>query len=341
MMLPDVHPRAAAVLFRLRAALAIGLALAGASAGAAEPAALRVNVFPTAKNLPFFVGIPMGIFEKHGLKIELQFTQNSQAQRAGLASGAFEIAHAAVDNAVAMVEIAGQDVIIVTGGDSGMNEFIVQPYVRTLADIRGRTLLVDAPDTAYALLAKKLLLRQGLKEGVDYAVRPEGRGGLRYEAMFKNDQNAAAVLNPPFSVLALQRGMKSMGGLADLLGPYQANGAFVLRSWAKAHGVLLERYIAAYVESLRAALAPANKALSIAKLAENLKLEPEAAARTYELLANPSSGFTPDAKFDPEGFRNTLAVRAEIEGQKGNKPHPPEKYLDLSYYRRALATLEH
>jgi ABC-type nitrate/sulfonate/bicarbonate transport system substrate-binding protein len=338
-MQPDVHSRAAAVFARLRAALAIGLALVSASAGAAELTTLRVNVFPTAKNLPFFVGIPKGIFEKHGLRIELQFTQNSEAQRAGLAKGAFEIAHAAVDNAVAMVEVAGQDVIIVTGGDSGMNEFIVQPYVRTLADIRGRTLLVDAPDTAYALLAKKLLLRHGLKDGVDYAVKPEGRGGLRYEAMLKNDQNAAAVLNPPFSVLAAQRGMKSMGGLADLLGPYQANGAFVLRSWANAHGALLERYIAAYVESLRAALAPANKGDSIAKLAENLKLAPEVAARTYELLANPSFGFTPDAKFDPEGFRNTLAVRAEIEGQKGNKPQAPEKYLDLSYYQRAIASL--
>lgn len=338
-MLSDFHPRATSAFFRLRAALAIVFAFFIASAGAAELTTLRVNVFPTAKNLPFFVGMPMGIFDKHGLKIELQFTQNSQAQRAGLARGAFEIAHAAVDNAVAMVEIAGEDVIIVTGGDSGMNEFIVQPYVRTLADIRGRTLLVDAPDTAYALLAKKLLLRHGLKDGADYAVKAEGRGGLRYEAMLKDDRNAAAVLNPPFSILAVQQGKKSMGGLADLLGPYQANGAFVLRSWAKANSTLLERYIAAYVESLRAALAPANKALSIAKLAENLKIAPEVAARTYELLANPSFGFTPDAKFDPEGFRNTLAVRAEIEGQKGNKPLTPEKYLDLSYYQRAIESL--
>lgn len=178
-------------------------------AGAADLTILRVNVFPTAKNLPFFVGLPRGIFEKHGLKIELQFTPSSAKQRAGLAEGAFEIAHAAVDNAVAMVDVAGKDVVIVMGGDSGMNEFIVQPYVKTIADIRGKTLLVDAPDTAYALLAKKL-------------------------------------------------------------------------------------------------------------------------------LANPAFGFTLDAKFDMEGFRNTLAVRAEIQGQKTGNPSPPDRYLDLSYYQRAL-----
>ena len=50
-----------------------------------------------------------------------------------------------------MVEMAKHDVVIVTGGDSSMNEFFVQPDVRSLADLRGRTLIVDAPNTAYAL----------------------------------------------------------------------------------------------------------------------------------------------------------------------------------------------
>jgi len=304
-------------------------------APAAELTALRVNVFPTAKNLPFFVGLPRGVFEKHGLKIELQFTQSSSKQRAGLAEGAFEIAHSAVDNAVAMVEVAGKDVVIVMGGDSGMNEFIVQPYVRSLSDIRGKTLLVDAPDTAYALLAKKLLGSHGLREGGDYTVKPVGRSGLRYQALFENEDYAASVLNPPFSVQAVARGKKSMGGLVDLLGPYQANGAFVMRDWARANGPLLERYIRAYVEALRIALDPANKAEAVAALAERLKLTPDIAERTYALLVKPNFGFTPDARFDMEGFRQTLAVRSEIAGREV-APLTPEKYLDLGYYERAL-----
>jgi ABC-type nitrate/sulfonate/bicarbonate transport system substrate-binding protein len=305
-------------------------------AAAAEPATLRINVFPTAKNLPFFVGLPRGIFEKHGLKIELQFTPNSAKQREGLAAGAFEIAHAAVDNAVAMVDVAGKDVIIVMGGDSSMNELIVQPYVKSFADIRGRTLLVDAPDTAYALLAKKLFARYGLQGGVDYKVVPIGRSALRYKAILENEQYAASVLNLPYSIQAVEHGKKSLGGLVDLLGPYQANGAFVMRDWARANGPLLERYIAAYVEALRVALDPANKAEAVAKLVEHLKLTPDTAERTYQLLADPAFGFTPEAKFDMEGFRNTLAVRAEIEGRDAANPAAPDQYLDLSYYERAL-----
>ena len=46
-----------------------------------------------------------------------------------------------------------------------------------------------------------------------------------------------------------------------------------------------------------------------------------------------------DAAFDVEGFRNMLALRAEIETGGGAAP-PAEKYVDLSYYRRAMSALD-
>jgi tripartite-type tricarboxylate transporter receptor subunit TctC/ABC-type nitrate/sulfonate/bicarbonate transport system substrate-binding protein len=312
------------------AALAVWLA----SATAADT--LRVNAFPNAKALPLHAGVAQGIFARHGLAVQLSFTENSARQREGLAAGAFEVVHAAVDNAVAMVDVARQDVLIVTGGDGGMNEFFVQPHIRSFADLRGRILVVDAPDTAYALLARKILLKHGLQAGRDYTVKPVGRGELRLKAMAENKENAAAILNLPFTIQAEQLGMKSLGATLDILGPYQAGGAFVQRAWAKANGPLLERYIAAYVESLRWVLQPSNREASIAILMEKLKLPRDVAQRTYRQLADPSRGFTPEARFDLEGFRNMLALRAEMEGGQGGAP---EKYFDPSYYERALATL--
>ncbi len=100
--------------------------------------------------------------------------------------------HSAVDNALAMIEVAKQDVVIVTGGDSGMNEFFVQAEIKSFADLRGRTLVVDAPDTAYALQAKKILLQHGLKDGADYTVKPVGAGVYRFKAMAESKDNAAA-----------------------------------------------------------------------------------------------------------------------------------------------------
>jgi tripartite-type tricarboxylate transporter receptor subunit TctC len=233
-----------------------------------------------------------------------------------------------------MVDVARQDVIIVTGGDSGMNEFFVQPYVRSFADLRGRIVVVDAPNTAYALQAKKILLKHGLQDGKDYVVKPVGRGELRLKAMAENKENAAAILNPPFTIQAEQMGLKSLGSTVDMLGPYQANGAFVQRAWAQAHPRVLERYIAAYVESLRWAMQPSNREASIALLMDKLKISRDVAERTQRMLADPARGFTVDAKFDPEGFKNMLALRAEMEGGPASAP---QKYFDLSYYERAMA----
>jgi NitT/TauT family transport system substrate-binding protein len=321
----------------LKALLTVALA-ASAGAAAAQETPLRVNVFPGSQNLPIFVGIERGIFAKYGLKIELQNTPNSDEQRAGLAAGKFEIAHAAIDNAVAMVETAGRDVIIVIGGDGSMNEFMVRPEINGFADIRGKVLAVDAPNTAYALVAKKILKNNGLLEGRDYTVRAVGGTLQRAQALATNPE-LAGMVNLPFSITTREKGLKSLGRQRDLLGPYQANGAFVMRQWAQANADVLERYLAAYVEAQRAAMDPANRGFAATVLANRLKLDPKVAEQTVEQLMIPGFGLAPDARIDIEGFRTVLAVRAEIEGQWGGKPPAPDKYLDLGYYDRAVKRL--
>src|SRR5260370_41495937 len=165
-----------AVLF----AVLVAVVVAATQAGAAEATRIRVNTFPNAKALPVHVGIAKGLFTKYGLAVELENTESSQSQRDGLAAGRFQIAHAALDNAVAMIEVAKRDVVIVSGGDSGMHELFVQPEIASFADLRGKTVVVDAPDTAYPLQPKKLLLQHGLREGADHTVKQVGAVAFRY-----------------------------------------------------------------------------------------------------------------------------------------------------------------
>ena len=297
---------------------------------------LKVKMFPGAQSLPALAAVQQGMFERQGLKVEILFTANSDEQRAGLAKGEFEIAQAAVDNAVAMVELAKEDVVIVTGGDSSMNEFIVQPDVRSFKDLKGHTLLVDALNTAYALQLKKILLMNGLKEGADYKINPIGGTALRLKGMRENKAYKAAMLNPPFSIDARAAGLKSMGRAADLLGAYQATGTFVLRDWANANRDTLERYIAGFIEGNRWAVAPENRDAAVKILAERLKVTPDVAAHTWQLLSDPKFGLAKDGQLDLAGFRNVLALRAEIEGSWGGKPPPPNRYIDLSFYENAM-----
>jgi len=304
-------------------------------ANAAEPTTIRVNAFPNAKALPLHAGIAKGIFERRGVKVELELTPNSRNQREGLAGGKSDVVHSAVDNAIAMIEVAKQDVVIVSGGDSGMNEFFVQSEIKSFGDLRGRTIVVDAPDTAYALQAKKILLQHGLRAG-DYTIKPVGAGVFRLKALLEDKSHAGGILNLPFTVQAEQAGLRSLGRTIDLLGPYQAAGAFTMRAWAERNRDTLARYLAAYVEALRFARDPANRTDSVALLVDRLKLSSAEAERTYALLLDPGFGFTPDAAFDREGFRNMLALRGEVERKAGDAVPSPDRYVDLTYYEQAM-----
>jgi len=297
---------------------------------------VKVKMFPGAQSLPVLAAASQGLFARHGLKVEVLFTANSDEQRNGLAAREFEIAQAAVDNAVAMVELAGKDVVIVTGGDSSMNEFIVQPEVASYAQLKGQTLLVDAPNTAYALQLKKILKLKGLKEGADYTINPVGGTAVRLRGLKENKAYKGAMLNPPFSIDAKAAGLVSFGRAVDLIGAYQATGTFVLRDWANANRDTLERYIAGFIEGNRWAVAPENRDAAVKILAERLKVTPDVAAHTWQLLSDPKFGLTKDGRFDLAGFRNVLALRAEIEGSWGGKAPPPNRYIDLSYYENAL-----
>jgi ABC-type nitrate/sulfonate/bicarbonate transport system substrate-binding protein len=296
---------------------------------------LRVNIFNTSSNLPLLAAQEAGCFARRGLALEIQHTPNSDAQRAGLAEGAFDIAHAAVDNAVAMVE-AGQDVVIVLGGDAGMNDFMVRPEIRCMEDLRGKVLAVDAPKTAYALVAKKILKNHGLLENRDYTVRLAGGTGPRAAAMVADPQLAAAMINPPFSYTVREQGLKSLGNQYQLLGPYQATGAFVRRDWARAHASVLEQYLAACIEGQRLVMDPQRRGEMLSLLASRFKLAPAAAEGTYAALLTPGAGLAPEARFDLTGFRTVLAIRAELEGMWGGVPPDPAPYLELSHYDVAL-----
>jgi ABC-type nitrate/sulfonate/bicarbonate transport system substrate-binding protein len=303
---------------------------------AAYGQSLRVNIFPGSQYLAVYAALEQGFYAKQGLTVDLQFTPNSQAQRDGIASGRFEIAHSGVDNPVALADSGKADVAIVAGGSNGMNELIVRPEIGDYADLRGKTMVVDAPDTAYALLLYKMLSVKGLQKG-DYAVLPVGNCQARLEKMRADAKNAAAMLNLPCCIIARIAGFRSFARAVDVVGPYQADGVWMLRSWLGANSDTVVKYLRALIEARRWADRPENKAQLAAIIAKYLKSDLATETQSVELAVGPNGGLAKDARFDIEGFRTTLRLRAEFLGQA--QPADPNKYLDLSLYERALAGL--
>jgi len=312
----------------------IGALLAGTWFGAAraDDTKLTVIVFPGVQNLPMFAAQAKGLFAKRGLAVDLKFTPNSDELRNGLAEGRYQIAHSAVDNAFALKDKANVDIAVVFGGDDSFNRLIVQPEINSLADIKGKTVAVDAVNTAYAFQLYEMLRQKGLNKG-DYQVKPVGGTGQRLEALTKDKTYAAAMMNPPFSTRAEKAGLKAIDTAAAALGAYQGSAGFVLRSWGASNADTLVKFTQAFIEGLRWMLNPANKTEAVALLADRLKLPIDVAGQAYDATLK---GFNPDGALDMEGVRNVLKLRAQFEG---GTPADPAKYIDLSYYEKARAGL--
>jgi ABC-type nitrate/sulfonate/bicarbonate transport system substrate-binding protein len=226
------------------------------------------------------------------------------------------------------------------GGEGSQNELMAQPEIKSIKDLQGKTLIVDAPNTAYALQMKKILLLNGLQAGKDYEIKPFGATPARLAAMREHKDFVGSMLGPPTSIAAKHAGFVSVGSVQELIGPYQAAGYFTPRGWAKEHRDVLIPFLAACIEAQRWLVAPANKQQVIDLWVKEFHFAPEIAAEAYESSMNHPGGFAPDARLDLEGFKNVLKLRAEVEGQWGGHPPGPEKYYDSTYYDAALAKLK-
>jgi ABC-type nitrate/sulfonate/bicarbonate transport system substrate-binding protein len=326
---------------RLACLAILATTLPGSRVLAQTPGPQKLKVLTLlGRPLPVVVADSHGIFVKYGVEVETENLPNSDVLRANLAAGKGDLAYLAVDNAVAMVELAHQDVIIVMGGEGSQNELMAQPEIKSIKDLHGKTLIVDAPNTAYALQMKKILLLNGMQAGKDYEMKAFGATPARLAAMREHKEFAGSMLGPPSSLAAKREGFVSLGSVPELIGPYQAAGYFAERQWAQEHRSAIEKYLGAVIEAQRWLMAPANKQQVIELMIKESHLAPEVAAETYESSMTRPGGYEKDAAFDLEGFKNVLKLRAEVEGQWGGHPPAPEKYYDASFYNAVLAKLQ-
>jgi ABC-type nitrate/sulfonate/bicarbonate transport system substrate-binding protein len=282
-----------------------------------------------------------GFLTKYGLKVEIPRSASggSAEVRRWLASGELDLADYGVDNAIAMVENAGVDVILVAATDYTPTEMVVQPEIKSVADLRGKTVLVDAPNTQNALALKRILSGAGLTAGIDYQMKEAGGTSARVAAMAKQKEYAATMASGQTAAQARQYGLVSIASTSNIVGPMLRYGVFTRRQWAKENSETLARYIAAHIEAQRWLLDPQNKNRVIDMISQQRKLSRDLAAGIYEMDTGPN-GLARDAVIDVERFSNVLKFRAEVEGSWGGKAPAAERYYDASYHKKALTMVQ-
>ncbi|MFO1311141.1 MAG: ABC transporter substrate-binding protein [Burkholderiales bacterium] len=319
--------------------LALALCIGHAAAQQAAPVPLRVITFDGGWNLGVWAAQRQGFFEANGVSVQLTYTPNSVALVTGLFDGRYDIAMATIDNFVAYQEgqgeakLAGEpDFVVVMGGDGGFLSVVGGRNVQSIADLKGKTLSVDAMTTGFAFVLRELVARGGVAEPDVTYVRAGGTN-FRYRDIVAGKHDAT-LLRTPFELLARERGLNVLA-TAESLGAYQGTVAAVRRSWAARNEAALTGFIRAYKSGVAFVYDPANRDVVEALLVANIRdMTPALARRAYDLLLASKGGIAKDAALDIEGIRTVLALRSKY-AQPPKTLTDPAKYIDETYLRAA------
>ena len=334
---------------RLAAAVVFAaFSLSHAASAVAQPASaaplrpVRVISFDGGWNLPVWVAQRQGFFEANGVSVQIAYTPSSGVLVASLLEGRHDLALALIDNLIAYQEGQGEakipdnpDLVAFMGSDGGFLSVVAQPSIKSFADLKGKTLSVDAMTTGAAFVLRELVARNGLTDG---DVKYERAGGTanRYRELLAGKHDAT-LLRTPFEVLAKNKGYTVLAS-AQSLGPYQGTAGYVRRSWGQANEAAVVGFLKAYRQAVDWLYERGNREIVEALLVANIRdMTPSLAKQSYDLLLADNGGLSRDLRPDAKGIANVLALRARYAT-------PPKalgdasKYVDLTWYEKAFGT---
>ena len=286
---------------------------------------LLVNVFNVDAGL--IVARAKGIFAAAGLEVGIMVTPNSTDQMRGLSLGSWQIVSTAFDNVLGWSGREGAEIVAIAQVAQGITlPVYVRPEIKSWEDLRGKPLAVDAVDTAYALVLRRILLAHGLEmERGDYTLLPKGATGHRLESMIQGE-SFAGVLNPPWDAKADAAGMNRFADQREILPNYPGGVFAVNRKWANDNRAMLTKYLTAWDQGLRWAQDVKNRDEAIKLIADAEKMDEKNAATRLRQL--PSNG-----RLNLAGLQTVLDLRVQF-GLTPPMGQDLPKYYDESFYNQ-------
>ena len=293
------------------------------------PDHLLINVFNVDAALA--VGRAKGLFSAAGMDVEMMVTPNSTDQMRGLGKGSWQIVSTAFDNVLGWSGREGSEIVVIAQiAQGGTLPVYVRPEIKTWDDLRGKALAVDAVDTAYALVLRRVLLAHGLEmDRGDYTLIAKGTTGYRLDSMIAKE-TWAGVLNPPWDAKAAAAGMVRFADHREVLPDYPGGVYAASRKWADEKRDLLLRYLRAWSEALLWCQDEKNRDEAIKVLVVAEKLDGKNAANRLRQLPR-------DGRLNLPGLQSVLDLRVQFGltppmGKVLDKYYDEKFYLETSNY---------
>jgi NitT/TauT family transport system substrate-binding protein len=321
-----------------RTAFAAGIGFCLASYSFAEPASAepplkRVMVAYTSFAPSQLWGLlenELGYFREEGLRPEFVLIRGGSIAVKGLIAGNFDYM---VPGGVAVdAIIRGRQPLKIVFTAEMVNFWLVaQPEIRSIAELKGKTVGINAIGGNSDFTMREILRRNGLDPVKDMTFLAVGASSDRFNALVSGTVQSA-LLSPPGSFMAVQMGYRKLAGATDYVKWPQAGLA------TREEKILKEpeetaRMVRASLKSLKFMLTQREYILS--KIVRMFRLSREDAARAFE-------GFPEHVV--SSGYLNAESERAVIsmskQGANVAEEIPIERVFDNRFVKQAERELK-
>ncbi len=252
-----------------------------------------------------FVASDAGIFHKHGLEAQVVNVRSGPVGMAALASGDTQFHGGSATGASIGAMAGGLDLVFIAGLINKLDDtFMVNPNIKTPADLKGKTIAVQSIGGGIWMFTMLAFEHWGLN--------PE-RDGIKLRVVSDQAVIAQAIasgmvdggyLGYTFGSQLERQGFRMLADLAKLGIPYQGLGIMARRSLIDRSPDLAEKALRSMADSIAFINKPENKTAVMKSLAKGLRLAKlEDAAAGYEMMK-----VLYDRRIFPnfEGLRNVI-----------------------------------
>ena len=312
---------------KLLLTLSIGAMFSFAPAAqAADKITLMVGGYEKIIYLPAKLAERLGYFKEEGLDVELLNEGAGVDAENEMLAGAVQGVVGFYDHCVDL-QVKGKFIesVVQMGHAPGEVELVSNKYpnVKTMADLKGKTLGVTGLGSSTNFLTQFLMVKAGVPVG-QFTSSPVGAGSTLIIAMQQDKIQAGMTTEPTITRLLKTKeaqvliDMRTMDGTkAALGGTYPAASLYMQTSWVEAHKDIAQKLANAFVKTLKFI-----NSHSAAEIADKMPKDFYVGDKDgyVNALTAGKAMFTPDGVMPEGGPETVLAVLAtfkkELQGVK-------------------------
>jgi len=225
----------------LMVAVAVTIVL---SAPAAAQTKITVGVVSrTIFYLPAWTAIEQGFFKAQGLEPKIEVYNDAHKIFTDLKAGTIQIGISSIETVIEDGYKGGSLRLIAGTAQRPPHFIIAQPEIKTLADLKGKTIGVVSMHEGTTFFVKDIAKAGGFTLA-DVKVVVAGGSPARAKAL--KERKIDAGLQPyPLSYEAEAAGFSNLGAIADMVPDYQFTSVMVDETWAQANRATVVAFLRA------------------------------------------------------------------------------------------------